>query len=121
MHAMLALAASHITAGEARESADLVCSAMSHRVKSIKALNATLSKGIKSLEEGNAMLATCYTLLFQSLYVEDGMLEFMSFTRGCGVVAKTMGYGGFGFLFDNFPDEENPHEKMRPYLDGPPG
>lgn len=120
MHAMLALAASDITA-EAPENSDLACAAMSHRVKAIKALNGALSKGIKSLEEGNAMLATCYTLLFQSWHVEDGLPEFMSFTRGCGAVAKTMGYTGFKFIFRNFPDDENPHERMRPYLDGPPG
>jgi hypothetical protein len=120
MHAMLALAASDIIA-EAQENSDLACAAMSHRVKAIKALNGALSKGIKSLEEGNAMLATCYTLLFQSWHVEDGLPEFMSFTRGCAAVAKTMGYTGFKFIFRNFPDDENPHERMRPYLDGPPG
>lgn len=95
---MLALSASDLTVTQA-STPDLVYSAMAHRIVAIKSLNQAMSKGIHGFEEGNAMLATCYMLLFQSVYLEDCLAEFMSFMRGCAVIAKDMGYKRLKLLF----------------------
>lgn len=101
-------------------SSDLTCSAMSHRVQAIKSLNQAMSNGLHTAEEGNAMLATCYALLFQSVLIDDGLSEFMSFVRGILAVASNMGCKSMKFLFHSFLGSEQ-FEKMEPYLDGAPG
>lgn len=59
------------------------------------------------METGNAMLATCYVLVFQSALISDGFPEFMSFIRGCIVVAYQMGVKRMKFIFDNIlPDDQ---------------
>lgn len=59
------------------------------------------------METGNAMLATCYVLVFQSSLISDGFPEFMSFIRGCMVVAFQMGVKRMKFIFKNMmPDDQ---------------
>lgn len=59
------------------------------------------------METGNAMLATCYVLVFQSSLISDGFPEFMSFIRGCMVVAFQMGSKRMKFIFENMmPDDQ---------------
>lgn len=59
------------------------------------------------METGNAMLATCYVLVFQSSLISDGFPEFMSFIRGCMVVAFQMGMKRMKFIFENMmPDDQ---------------
>jgi hypothetical protein len=118
MHAMLGLSAFDITLTPALGS-NLKCSAISHRVQSINALTQALSKGIHTAEEGNAMLATCYVLVFQSVLMEDGIPEFMSFIRGCALVATTMGRKGMKFWFQNILEQDQ-ISKMEPHLEGVP-
>jgi hypothetical protein len=72
------------------------------------------------MEEGNAMLATCYTLVFQSALIADGFPEYMSFIRGCMVVAWQMGVKQLTFLFQGILSDEQ-LERMGPHLKGPPG
>lgn len=114
MHAMLGLSASDLTTS-LTPTPELSCSAMSHRVLAIKALNQALSNGLHTFEEGNAMLATCYVLLFQSVLLEDGLAEYMSFIRGCVLIAQNMGCRKMKFLFHSFIGLDS-LSVMEPYL-----
>jgi hypothetical protein len=118
MHAMLALSAADIASNEPQPS-ELACLAIAHRVKAIRALNQALSKGVQDFEEGNAMLATCYSLVFQSALMEDGLVEFMTFVRGVVLVAANMGARRMRFLFHSMLMPEQ-LQKMDPYLQGAP-
>lgn len=114
MHAMLGLSASDLTTS-LTPTPELTCSAMSHRVVAIKALNQALSRGLQTFEEGNAMLATCYVLLFQSALLEDGLAEYMSFLRGCVLIAHYMGCRRMKFLFHSFLGMDG-FKKIEPHL-----
>lgn len=98
---MLALSASDLASNPVSSTAspDLTCTAIKHRVKAITSLNAAISAGIGSFEEGNAMLATCFILLFQSTLISDGLVEYMSFIRGTIAIGICMGTKQMRFLF----------------------
>ncbi|OAF57043.2 hypothetical protein VC83_06024 [Pseudogymnoascus destructans] len=115
---MRALAASDISGYSPNDSA-LALSGINHRVRAIESLSTALSRGLHTMEEGNAMLATCYTLVFQSALISDGFPEYMSFIRGCMVVAWQMGVKQLKFVFEVLNDEQL--AKMGPYLQGAPG
>ncbi|KAI0205509.1 hypothetical protein F4808DRAFT_236416 [Astrocystis sublimbata] len=104
MHAILGLAASDLM----RNDPNLLTFAMAHRLKAIKAVKKTLTNVPKSdtFEEGNALLATCYALTFQSVMLDDGMAEFMTFCRGIVIVITQMYYKGAKFLFSNFLEDD---------------
>jgi hypothetical protein len=115
LHGMLALAASEL-AEEYPESSQLSCTAMSHRVKTIGALNAAISSGMTNFEQGNAMLATCFTMIFQSVLIEDGLAEYLTFIRGTVVVGIQMGMKKMHILFNHLfgdRDLEKIDPKMR--------
>lgn len=84
MHALLGLAASHLTV---TADADYGAIALSHRLLAIKGFNEALSKTPRSGADGDALLAACYALTFQSSYMKDGMSEFLTMVRGCGLVS----------------------------------
>ena len=109
MHAILGLAASNLMS----QDPSLVASALAHRLKAIRAIKKALadtgsssssSSGNGSSsggggtatatttfeEEGNALIATCFALTFQSVCLEDGMAEYMTFCRGLVIVAIRM-------------------------------
>lgn len=77
---MLALGASHLGTlngqGYERE-------ALNHRVYAIKALNAHLAKPNLTVADGDAAFGTLLNLLFQSVYITEGMVDFFSMIRGC--------------------------------------
>ncbi|KAG4442101.1 hypothetical protein IFR05_002387 [Cadophora sp. M221] len=105
LHAMLALAAADISAK--RGDPDMKVTAMSHRVKAIESLNKAIDDGIKTFVQGNAMLATCFALLFHSVFIADGLGEYMSFIRGTMAIGTKMGYGRMKFIFVKaFGDEQ---------------
>jgi hypothetical protein len=95
---MLALSASDLILSQPFHP-ELPSVAMTHRVKAIRALNSAIGKPLLSFAEGNAMLATCYALLFQSVLMRDGLVEYMTFIRGVIVVALHMGKRNMRFLF----------------------
>jgi hypothetical protein len=105
MHAILGLAASDLMSKDP----SLVTFAMQHRLKAIKAIKKTLTDVPKSntFEEGNALMATCFALTFQSVCLDDGMAEFMTFCRGIVIVAIQMYCKGAKFLFSNFVHEDS--------------
>lgn len=102
---MLALAAADISAKKGDP--EMKVTAMSHRVKAIESLNKAIDDGIKTFIQGNAMLATCFALLFHSVFIADGLGEYMSFIRGTLAIGTKMGYSRMKFLFVKaFGDEQ---------------
>jgi len=85
LHAMLALSASDLansrTSSDSQAS-ELTNTGLGHRVKAISALNTAIGAPLQSFKQGNAMLATCFVLVFQSVLMDDGLIEYMSFIRG---------------------------------------
>ena len=84
-HALLALSASHldkITTG------GFTTTAQSHRFSAIKGLNNALHQPVTTAEEGDSILATCYALLMQSWYMDDGLATFLILTRSCDSVTR---------------------------------
>jgi hypothetical protein len=84
MHAILALAAQHLTITAEADYAGL---ALSHRLLAIKGFNEALCKTPRTGSDGDALLAACYALTFQSSYMSDGINEFLTLVRGCGLVS----------------------------------
>lgn len=114
MHALLGLAASELM----QHDSSLVAPAIAHRVKAIKAIKKTLASTPKAstFEEGNALLATCYALTFQSVALDDGMAEYMTFVRGVLVVAIQMYVEDARFLFHDFLGDDQ-LELVRPSME----
>ena len=103
---MLALSASDILeSSPSQANSELECVAMSHRVKAISSLNEAIGKPIASVEEGNAIIATCFSLLFQSTLINEGLVEYMTFIRGIVVVSMHMGEKNIAFLFEHLFDQ----------------
>ncbi|KAI8960621.1 hypothetical protein F5Y11DRAFT_262745 [Daldinia sp. FL1419] len=114
MHAILGLAASDLIS----QDPSLVTFAMAHRLKAIRAIKKTLNEVPKSntFEEGNALIATCFALTFQSVILEDGMAEFMTFCRGIVLVSIQMWTRGTKFIFRNLHDNESA-ALLRPFIE----
>jgi hypothetical protein len=116
---MLALAASDIEATSRKPSYEMAQTALSHRILAIKYFNQAISAGLHTFEGGNALLATCFILLYQSVLIDEGLSEYLTFVRGCVMIPLQMGSKGLKFLFKNvLIDEEI--EKIRPYLQNLP-
>ena len=118
MHAILGLAASDLSV---QKDPSLVAFAMNHRLKAIKAIKKTLSDVPRAdtFEEGNAMMATCFALTFQSVLLDDGMVEYMTFIRGIVIVAIQMYLKGADLLFGQFLGDKQT-EALRPILEKVP-
>ena len=87
MHAILGLAASHL---ELTTGADLHSVAIHHRVLAIKGSNAAISKPSRSGSDADALLGACYALVFQSVYMRDGLPEFFQMVRGCSLLSEQL-------------------------------
>jgi len=83
---MLGLAASHLSL---QEGVDFTQQALAHRVTAITLVNKSLDQPCTSKAEGDARFATMMALTFQSSCMDEGMLDFLSMIRGCGVVSQT--------------------------------
>jgi len=105
LHAMLALSASDL-ACHSDDNMELIPTSISHRIKSIESLNRAVAAGIKSWQQGNAMIATCFTLLFQSVLLNDGLSEYLSFLRGILAIGMQMGQRRMKFVFERLWGEE---------------
>jgi len=112
---MLALAASDLAESHPESSKQLTYTAMSNRVKAIGSLNAAISSGLTRFEQGNAMLATCFALVFQSVLIDDGLAEYMTFIRGTIVVGIQMGMKRMNILFHHLFGDQSV-EKIDPYM-----
>ncbi|KAJ9151319.1 Sterol uptake control protein 2 [Pleurostoma richardsiae] len=90
VHAMLGLAASHLSLGATTSSrTSFTAQAFEHRVTAINLLNQALSEPCASKAEGDARFAAIMSLTFQSSYMPEGMLDFLSMIRGCTVVSHS--------------------------------
>lgn len=115
MHAILGFAASELMSTDG----SLITAAMSHRVKAIKAIKKRLVETGKvgtNHEEANAMIATCYALTFQSVSLDDGMAEYMTFIRGIVIVGMQMMFKGIKPIF-NTMYEDAQDEILEPYME----
>lgn len=114
MHAILGFAASELVPTDS----SFIQAAMNHRIKAIKAIKKRLSESARaqtSYEEANALVATCFALTFQSVCLEDGLAEYMTFIRGILIVGMQMMFKGIKPIFEQlFEDQQN--EMMEPYL-----
>lgn len=79
-HAMLGLGASHLTL---MTSANYSNPALNHRVVAISSLNGQLAKAHLEKAEADATMGALLALTFQSAYMADGMVEFLTMIRGC--------------------------------------
>lgn len=75
--------------------------------------------GMPTYEEGNALMASCLALTFQSVALDDGMTEYMTFIRGMIVVAVQMYLGGARVMFRNLLGGEQT-ELLRPAIEPMP-
>ncbi len=78
--ALLGLGASHLGVVT---SANYSNSALSHRIASISGLNQQLLKAHLARADSDATLGALLALTFQSAYMADGMVEFLTMVRGC--------------------------------------
>ncbi|KAI1460846.1 hypothetical protein F4805DRAFT_415748 [Annulohypoxylon moriforme] len=117
MHAILGLAASDLM----QRDPSLITFAMMHRLKAIKAIKKTLNEAPKTntFEEGNALVATCFALTFQSVILDDGMTEFMTFVRGIVLVSMQMWTKGARPLFTNL-HQSDPQKLLKPIIESIP-
>lgn len=118
MHAILGFAASELISTDP----SLISAAMGHRIKAVKAIKKRLSEAAKmntSYEEANALVATCFALTFQSVSLDDGLAEYMTFIRGIVIVAMQMMFRNIRPMFENLmgPDQ---NELLAPVMEGLP-
>jgi hypothetical protein len=116
MHAVLALSASDLM----RNDSELLPFAVTHRIKAIRSIKKRLTEISRSAEvapnESNAMVATCFALTFQSVLLEDGMAEFMTFIRGILIVGMQMWMKGVRPMFNNMVNDEA-ESVLAPYME----
>ncbi|KAF5541637.1 UPC2-like protein [Fusarium mexicanum] len=118
MHAILGFSASELM----RNDSSIVPSAMNHRIKAIRAIKKRLAETARSsmeYEEANAMVATCYALTFQSVSLDDGLAEYLTFIRGIMIVGIQMLFRGIKPIFENMmePDQD---ALLEPLMQGLP-
>ncbi|KAK7724097.1 hypothetical protein SLS64_000431 [Diaporthe eres] len=114
MHSILGLAASELIASDA----SLAEAAMAHRLKSIQAIKRKLAESNQGITyaEGNALIATCFALTFQSVILEDGMAEYMAFIRGVIIVVIQMWKAGVNFMFKHLLEQDQ-KDLLKPHID----
>jgi len=77
---------------------------------------ATSSKDKDAMfEEGNALMATCFALTYQSVLLEDGMAEYMTFIRGIIIVAIQMYCRGATLLFGHLLGDRQ-QQALEPHM-----
>ncbi|KEF56275.1 uncharacterized protein A1O9_07856 [Exophiala aquamarina CBS 119918] len=64
--------------------------ALDHRLYAIRGLNSAISNSCRESDDSSAILASCYALTFQSIYLADGMTDFIIFVRGCYLATNTL-------------------------------
>ncbi|KAF7549452.1 hypothetical protein G7Z17_g6371 [Cylindrodendrum hubeiense] len=118
MHSLLGFSASQLIASDP----SVTMAAMNHRIKAIKAIKKRLAETSNttiSYEEANAMVATCYALTFQSVSLEDGLAEYMTFIRGIMIVGIQMMFRGIKPIFGNMIEQDQ-DAILEPYMENLP-
>jgi hypothetical protein len=114
---MLALSASELAVEDAQP-AQLEYSALSHRVQAIRLFNKAMLRPILTFEEGNAMIATCYNLCFQSALLKDAFPDYMVFIRGVILVSSHLATRNLKIIFKDMM-ADGQLQKMGPHLNLP--
>jgi Fungal Zn(2)-Cys(6) binuclear cluster domain/Fungal specific transcription factor domain len=104
MHAMLALGASHLDRISPNAVGDYHTKAIVHRGHAMAGLSRALAKSERPYGESDAMVATCYSLTFQSTYLSDGLFDFITMVRGCALVTGKIREEGSPTAFNLQPD-----------------
>lgn len=71
-------------------------------------------------EQGNALIATCFALTYQSVLLDDGMAEYMTFIRGIMIVAVQMYVRGERLLFGEFMGDDAREARLQPLMERVP-
>lgn len=118
MHAILGLSVADLMV---RGDPSLLTFAMAHRLKAIQCIKKALGSISETgtYETGNAMVGTCFALTLQSVLLDDGMAEFMTFCRGVVVVAIQMYCKRAKLMFFNFMGEEQ-MARLKPLMEAVP-
>ncbi|KFY62836.1 hypothetical protein V497_02203 [Pseudogymnoascus sp. VKM F-4516 (FW-969)] len=115
MHAMLGLAATHLTSVT---NVDYSEAALSHRLLAIQGFNKALSKKIEKKPDGDALLATMYSLTFQSAFMSDSLMEFLIMVRGCVMLSgQLLSQSSIAFFVIDWYSHQ---QYMEPRLDNLP-
>ncbi|KAK4194511.1 hypothetical protein QBC40DRAFT_353231 [Triangularia verruculosa] len=122
MHAILGYSASHLLQTDPTIT---LTPSMTHRLKAIKSIKKALSSiptnNTPSLEsEGNALMATCFTLTYQSTLLDDGMAEYMTFVRGVVIVSIAMFSRKTKLIFGELLQPERNKSVLEPHMRGIP-
>lgn len=83
MHSMLGLGASHLTLCT---STDYSSPALHHRIRAMRGINQLFTKPRLTDTEGDVAFAALMALIFQSAILAEGMMDFVSMIRGCGIL-----------------------------------
>jgi hypothetical protein len=113
MHAILGYSASTLLCTDR----SLAATAMDHRLKAIRSIKRVLADVPQTdfYEQGNALMATCFALTYQSVLLDDGMIEYMTFIRGLVIVAIQMYIKGSKLMFGELLGEKQT-EKLAPFM-----
>lgn len=82
---MLACASSHLCVATSQ---DLNAEALHHRSIAVEGLSQNLGLMSTSEAASDALLATCYALAMQSLYLHGTLYEYLVMVRGCGLITN---------------------------------
>jgi Fungal specific transcription factor domain len=103
MHSMLGLGAIHLAATE-NVPDELTSRALTHRVQAMKQLNEAISTPPKDQHEADARFAAFMILVFQSAFLPDGLVDFLTMLRGCVLQG---GETGTDSEFHGFMEQEH--------------
>ncbi|OJD14758.1 hypothetical protein AJ78_04932 [Emergomyces pasteurianus Ep9510] len=97
LHAVLSLGASHsaLLHPQSRYRTDAVI----HRGLALAGLRELISRDRHSDVELDVLLAICYSLLFQSAEMADGLIDFISMMRGCALITGQILHTGSSSVF----------------------
>ena len=93
MHALLGLGAFHLNAVSSVDG-DFRQNALDHRMRALRSLKQAMSNTTAEVGDGIAILAACYALTFQSIYLANGIDDYIVLVRGCYLTANAFRHHG---------------------------
>lgn len=97
MQAVLGLAVSHLllTTGQNLHAVAL----FRHRILAIRGSNDAISQASRTSADRDALIGTCYALIFQSTYMDDGKINFFRIVPGCRFLTLQLKSEGIAMAF----------------------
>lgn len=93
MHALLGLGAFHLNA-VCSEDGIFRQNALDHRIRALRSLKQAISNTTVEVSDGIAILAACYALTFQSIYLANGIDDYIVLVRGCYLTTTAFRHHG---------------------------